>query len=66
MYGEKKMQPSPGLVMYWSKLGDQWTKMGRIKEANQYYQKAYEMSERVYGPRHQTTQTLSTRLEMPA
>lgn len=61
MYGEK-VQPSPGLVQYWSKLGDQWTQMGRAKEAAQYYQKAFEMSERVHGPSHKTTQNLGTRL----
>ena len=59
---EEKVQPSSGLVQYWCKLGDQWTQMGRNKEAARYYQKAFEMSERVYGPRHQTTQNLSARL----
>ncbi|OGG95384.1 MAG: hypothetical protein A2527_07645 [Candidatus Lambdaproteobacteria bacterium RIFOXYD2_FULL_50_16] len=57
-----KMQPSPGLVQYWAKLGDQWNQMGQDKQAYEYYKKAHEMSAQVFGPGHQTTRNLSARL----
>ena len=57
-----KMQPSPGLVQYWSKLGDQWNQMGQDKQAYDYYKKAHDMSEEVFGPSHKTTKVLSAQI----
>jgi len=59
MFADKKVQPSPGLIQYWSKLGDQWNSMGRTQEASNYYQKALEMSQKVFGPSHRTTKNLA-------
>ncbi|OGH00058.1 MAG: hypothetical protein A2600_00095 [Candidatus Lambdaproteobacteria bacterium RIFOXYD1_FULL_56_27] len=61
MFGEK-VKPNPALVTYWVKLGDQWDQMGRVNEATRYYQKALEMSQKVFGPTHQTTKALNARI----
>lgn len=59
---ENKTVPSPRLMHYFSKLGDEWENLGVYDQAEDYYRKAMKISVRFYGSNHKFTQALSEKI----
>ena len=66
MQTEKNFEPNPTarLVLYWEKMAKEWEDLGKLDEAGKYYQKAFKISEQVFGEVHPQTIKLSAKLEM--
>ncbi len=54
--------PSPRLMQYFTKLGEQWENVGALEQAEDYYRKAMKISIRFYGNNHKFTQHLSAKI----
>ena len=58
----EKPAATPRLVQYFNKLGYDWEKMGRFREAAVYYKRAETLSTELFGRNHRLTQSLTTKI----
>ncbi|MCP4298556.1 MAG: hypothetical protein GY786_23460 [Proteobacteria bacterium] len=54
--------PSPQLMQYFSKLGDEWESIGAHEQAEDYYRKAMKISKYFYGNKHDFTKGLQEKV----